>query len=119
MQGTNAADGTAWALRIIEEPVPHSGALAPMSCAGKNALPPAKMATATTASIPVASPTRLMLHRCSTIGGRAGASARNSPSRSRRSRFRNARSWVGLATPRVAAKASASSAGLKWLRARW
>jgi len=51
--------------------------------------------------------------RCSTIGGRAGARARNSPSRSRGSRFMNARSWVGLATPRVAANASASSASVK------
>ena len=41
-QGSSAAEGTAWAARIIEWPVPHSGAYAPMFSAGKNALPPIK-----------------------------------------------------------------------------
>ena len=65
------------------------------------------------ASIATARATRPMLQRCSTIGLRGGARARNVPSRSRGSRFMNARSWVGLATPRVAANASDSSAGVK------
>ena len=36
MQGSRAADGTAWALRIIEWPVPQVGAEAPrFSAAGR------------------------------------------------------------------------------------
>jgi len=53
--------------------------------------------------------TRWMRQRCSAIGSRCGARARNAPSRSRGSRLMNGRSWVGLTTPRVAANASASS----------
>ena len=114
MQGSRAADGTAWALRIIEWPVPQAGAWTPRSRpAGKKASPVSNTATLMMASIATARATRRMLQRCSTIGGRAGARARNSPSRSRGSRFMKARSWVGLATPRVAANASASSASVK------
>src|SRR6516165_12554973 len=37
--GTSAADGTAWAARIVACPVPHSGGYEPMFPAGKNAVP--------------------------------------------------------------------------------
>ena len=77
-----------------------------MSSAGRNALTLPVSAIAVTPSTAKARPTRRRLQRCSTIGSRGGASARNVPSRSRGSRFMNARSWVGLATPRVAANAS-------------
>ena len=70
------------------------------------------------ANIAKARLTRRTLQRCSAIGFRGGARTRNSPSRSRGSRFMNARSWVGLATPRVAANASASSSGVKYCSAR-
>ena len=70
-------------------------------------------------SIAKARPTRRTLQRCSTIGFRGGARARNTASRSRGYRFMNARSCVGLATPRVAANASASSSGVKYRSARW
>ena len=113
MQGSIAAEGTAWALRIIEWPVPQLGAAAPRFPTGKKACTPINKAAAVTASIAAARAIRRTLQRCSTIGGRWGARARNSPSRSRGSRFMKARSWVGLATPRVAANASASSAGVK------
>ncbi len=53
--------------------------------------------------------TRLGLQRCSEIGRRSGASARNWRSRSRPSFFITVRSCVGLATPRAAANASAIS----------
>ena len=53
------------------------------------------------------------LQRCSEIGRRSGASARNWASRSRPSCFITVRSWVGLATPRAAANASAISSGVK------
>ena len=113
MQGSCAADGTAWAARIIEGPVPHSGGCTPMFSAGVKALPLTFTATTALPRIATARPTRRKLQRCSTIGSRGGARARNVPSRSRGSRFMNARSWVGLATPRVAANASDSSAGVK------
>ena len=57
--------------------------------------------------------TRLTLQRWSEIGRRGGASARNWATRSRPSCFITVRSWVGLATPRVAANASAISSGVK------
>ena len=36
--GTSAADGTAWAARIVGCRSPHGGAYAPMFSAGENAL---------------------------------------------------------------------------------
>ena len=84
-----------------------------MSPTGRKAWALTARAMTVTASTAKARPTRRRLQRCSGIGSRGGASARNVPSRSRGSRFMNARSWVGLATPRVAANASASSAGVK------
>ena len=113
MQGSMAADGTAWAARIMEWPVPQPGAEAPRFPTGATVCTPIATATTVMASTAAASATRRMLQRCSAIGSRGGARARKEPSRSRGSRFMNARSWVGLATPRVAAKASASSSGVK------
>ena len=119
MQGRKAAEGTAWAARIIAWPVPQSGAreAAPsVTCTtvvavyGNSKPTPKTVDTAKMESSAAARLTRRMLQRCSTIGSRGGASVRNSASRSRGSRFMKARSCVGLATPRVAAKASASSA---------
>src|SRR5215510_14185099 len=55
MQGSMAADGTAWALRIIEWPVPQLGAETPRFWAfGKNALPPRNPAAAMRPSIAAA-----------------------------------------------------------------
>ena len=54
---------------------------------------------------------RFVVHRWIFIGARWGASAWNSASRSRPSSFIIVRSWVGLATPRVAENASAISSG--------
>ena len=65
-----------------------------------------------------ASATRLKLQRWSEMRRRGGARARNSAIRSRPSCFIIARSWVGLATPRVAANASAISSGVNSRRAR-
>ena len=62
---------------------------------------------------------RRTLHRCKETGRRAGASARNSATRSRPSCFMTARSCVGLAMPRAAANASAISSGVKNRSARW
>ncbi len=68
---------------------------------------------------PTASATRPMLQRWRAMRCRSGASARNSARRLRPSSFMAARSWVGLATPRVAAKASAMSSGVNSRSARW
>ena len=113
MQGRNAAEGTAWAARIIAWPVPQPGARTPGGPDGSSRAALKRAGTAKIASIPAARPTRRALQRCSTIGRRCGASLRNSASTSRGSRFMKARSCVGLATPRVAANASASSASVK------
>src|SRR5439155_11754947 len=61
--------------------------------------------------------TRRALHRWIPTGSRSGASARNRRGRSRPSRFDAIRSWVGVATPRVAANASAISSSVKKRRA--
>ena len=61
---------------------------------------------------PPASSTRLTLQRWSETGRHGGASSRNWVTRSRPSRFIIIRSCVGLATPRVAANASAISSGV-------
>ena len=84
-----------------------------MFSAGRSAWTPPVTAMMVMPRTARARPTRRRLQRCSTIGWRGGASARNVPSRSRGSRFMNARNWSGLATPRVAANASLSSAGVK------
>src|SRR5919106_1287718 len=52
------------------------------------------------------------------IGGRAGASLRNSPRRPRPSSFSARRSCDGMVTPRVAARASATSSGVNCSKAR-
>ena len=57
--------------------------------------------------------TRRMLQRWIPMGLRGGASSRNVSSRPRPSAFIDARSCVGLATPRVAANASDRSSGVK------
>ena len=106
MQGRKAAEGTAWAARIIAWPVPQPGTCRLGLLVGSSKPTPKMAGTAKMASIPAARITRRALHRCSTIGCRCGASLRNSASRSRGSRFMKARSCVGLATPRVAANAS-------------
>ena len=67
---------------------------------------------------PPARSTRLTLQRWREIGRQGGASFRNWVTRSRPSRFIMTRSWVGLATPRVAAKASAISSGVNSRTAR-
>src|SRR5215472_15478437 len=113
MHGSLADEGTACADKIIDAPVPQTGGYAPSALAGLNAVALADRAITAAASTEAASSTRRLPQRCRAMGRRGGASARNSPSRSRGSFFRNARSWVGLATPRVAAKASASSSGVK------
>ena len=113
MQGRKAAEGTAWAARIIVWPGPQSGAGEVGTLTGSNRPMPKTAGTAKMASIAAARLTLRTLQRCSTMGCRCGASLRNSASRSRGSRFMKARSCVGLATPRVAAKASASSASVK------
>src|SRR6516162_1360403 len=99
--GSLAAEGTACADKIIEGPVPQAGGYAPSAAAGLNALTPTQRAITVAAITVAASTTRRVPQRCSAIGRRGGASARNSLSKSRGSRFRSPRSWVGLATPRV------------------
>ena len=119
MQGTNSADGTDWALRIIRLPVPHVGVPStPRSWAG--VIRPAVACTpnATTTTTSTASPMRSGLHRWSEIRRCGGASARKRASRSRPSCFMTVRSWVGLATPRAAANASPISSGAKNRSAR-
>src|SRR5215472_6685808 len=113
MHGSLADEGTACADKIIECPVPQTGGYAPIALAGLNALTLIQRVIIAAASTEAASTTRRVPQRCSAIGRRGGASDRNSASRSRGSRFRNVRNCVGLATPRVAANASASSSGVK------
>ena len=113
MQGRKAAEGTACDARIIVWPVPQPGACPVKAPDGNSKPTPITVGTVKMASIAAARVTRRALQRCNTIGRRGGASVRNSASRSRGSRFMKARSCVGLATPRVAAKASASSASVK------
>ena len=77
--GSDVADGTDWAMRIITFPVPQAGfPVTSTSCAGSrvvlrlarvNALPARTTATAT-----IDSATRFAFHRWSEIGARAGAS---------------------------------------------
>ena len=117
-QGTDVAEGTVCANRIIRSSVPQVGVPETSDSLGVNMPTVACTAKrATTATVPARS-TRLTLQRWSDMGRRSGASARNCATRSRPSRFMTARNCVGLATPRVAAKASAISSAVKYCSAR-
>src|SRR5215475_13238142 len=71
MQGTIAAEGTAWAARIIDGPVPQLGALTPRLLGpGMKAVTVTYTAAAVTASVAVARATRRVDQRCRMIGGR-------------------------------------------------
>src|SRR5439155_7415064 len=72
-----------------------------------------KTKSPTVASAARLSAARRRLQCWMATGRRTGASARNSATRFRASRLSEARSWVGLATPRVAANASAISSSVK------
>src|SRR5262245_54271874 len=68
MQGSMAADGTAWALRIIEGPVPQVGGETPRFWAcGEKAFAVSSPAAAVMASIAAARAIRWMLQRCRAI----------------------------------------------------
>ena len=114
--GSRVALGTACAISCIGCPVPHIGAVT-VPRVGKNRPTAVSPASRTRRIEAMISATRRMLQRCTEIGRRAGAIDRNSASRSRPSCFNSCRSWVGLATPRVAANASASSSAVKYARA--
>ena len=99
--------------------VPHVGVPStPRSCAGVSRPALAWMLNSSNVTTRTASTTRSGLHRWSEILGCGGASARKRASRSRPSCFIAVRSWVGLATPRAAAKASPISSGVKYCSAR-
>src|SRR5512132_1557963 len=71
MQGTIAADGTAWAARIIEGLVPQLGGLTPRLLGpGMKAVAVTYAAAAVTASVAAVRTTRRALQRCRAIGGR-------------------------------------------------
>ena len=114
--GSRVAVGTACAISCIACPVPQTGVVT-VPREGKSRARPVSAESRSTASVATISTTRRTLHRCTAIGRRSGAIARNSASRSRPSSFMCWRSCVGLATPRVAANASASSSGVKYRRA--
>src|SRR5215471_18907800 len=92
MHGSTAAEGTAWADKIMERPVPQDGGVDPRFDGGRNAeLVTARASAAAPSTVAVTS-TRLAPQRCKVMGRRGGASLRNSPSRSRGSRRMKARS---------------------------
>src|SRR6185436_8762763 len=68
-------------------------------------------------STPIVSSTRRRLQRWIETCSRSGAIRRNSARRSRPSCLRWLRNWVGLATPRAAANASAISSSEKYVSA--
>ena len=116
MHGTDVADGTDWAMRIITS----LGAARRRAVDLEVVRPACSRFTISRDDderaeqrAPAASTTRFALQRWSEIGRRSGASARNCASRSRPSCFIAVRSCVGLATPRAAANASAISSGVK------
>lgn len=119
MHGTDVAVGTACAINTTRLFVPQSGEPSSgTSCAGRSSAIVWFTANPSAATRTTARPTRRTLHRCSEIGGRDGASARNCSSRFRPSRFIATRSCVGLAAPRAAANASATSSGVNSCNAR-
>ena len=66
MQGSMAADGTAWALRIIVGPVPQLGGSSPQARGGREEGQPVKNAAAAMmASAAAARKIRRALQRCS------------------------------------------------------
>ena len=119
--GTDVADGTDCAMRIMRLPVPHVGFPdRPATSAGvqQPERRPATPRTSDERGARVRSTMRRGPHRCSEIGRRSGASARNCATRSRPSCFMTDRNCVGLAMPRAAANASAISSGVKYCSAR-
>ena len=78
MHGSIADDGTACADKIMAWPVPQNGAAVTVFTAGRNALTARSAASRAAPSIAAATITRRAPQRCSPIGRRGGASARNS-----------------------------------------